>query len=96
MMYKNETCEAVHYAEACAGFGAARLAVDEGFVAVFRLSKRYRRVIDEGWVNTANHVDVNVYGILPLELFRQTGEDAFYRQGMELADGQWENPLPDG
>jgi unsaturated rhamnogalacturonyl hydrolase len=97
MMYRNETCEAVHYAEACAGFGAARLAgLMKDSSAVFRLSERYKRVIEEGFVNTANHVDVNVYGILPLELFRQAGDSAFFRQGMELADGQWESPLPDG
>jgi rhamnogalacturonyl hydrolase YesR len=97
MMYKSEQVSAVHYAEACAGFGAVRLAgllSDKDRLA--KLAARYRRVIDEGIPNTANHVDVNVYGILPLELFMQTKDEQFLKQGIALADGQWENPLPDG
>jgi rhamnogalacturonyl hydrolase YesR len=54
------------------------------------------RVLDEGIENTANHVDANVYGILPLELYRQTGNSRFYKQGIELADRQWTDPLPGG
>jgi rhamnogalacturonyl hydrolase YesR len=97
MMYRTEQVRAVHYAEVCTGFGAARLAgwlEDEETLA--RLSERYLRVIDEGIENTANHVDANVYGILPLELYRHTGNKRFLEQGMALADGQWEDPLPDG
>jgi unsaturated rhamnogalacturonyl hydrolase len=97
MMYWNEQVKCVHYAEACAGFGAVRFA---GLVrdtsAIRRLSARYMKVIDDGMVNTANHVDANVYGILPLELSMQTGERKFFRQGLALADGQWENPLAGG
>jgi unsaturated rhamnogalacturonyl hydrolase len=97
MMYRSETVRAVHYAEACAGFGAARLAGRTGDTStVNRLCRRYGRVIDEGVENTANHVDANVYGILPLELFRLTGSGRFRSQGLALADGQWKDPLPDG
>lgn len=97
MMYRSGTVQAIHYAEACAGFGAVRLAARIGdSEAVARLSARYRRVIDEGIVNTADHVDANVYGILPLELALRTGSDPFRAQGLALADGQWLNPLPDG
>ena len=97
MMYVSDHGSGVHYAEACAGFGAARLAgwlQDAGTLT--RLSERYMRVIDDRVVNTADHVDVNVYGILPLELYMQTGDQTFFRQGIELADGQWQDPLPDG
>jgi unsaturated rhamnogalacturonyl hydrolase len=97
MMYRSENVRAVHYAEACAGFGAARLAGRTGDSPILaRLSERYRRVIDDSLENTANHVDVNVYGILPLELALRTGSEKFRAQGMALAEGQWENPLPDG
>jgi rhamnogalacturonyl hydrolase YesR len=97
MMYESGHCTAVHYAEACAAFGAARLAglIEDSFTLT-RLSDRYMRVIVEKIVNTANHVDANVYGILPLELYIQTGNKAFFRQGLELANLQWEDPLPDG
>ncbi len=97
MMYISDHCIAVHYAEACAGFGAARLA---GFlhdsVTISRLSERYKRVIDDSIVNTANHVDANVYGILPMELYMQTGSKLFYHQGIELANIQWADTLPNG
>jgi unsaturated rhamnogalacturonyl hydrolase len=97
MMYDTETVKAVHYAEVCTGFGAARLAGLLNDSAILdKLTARYMRVIDEKIPNTANHVDVNVYGILPLELYRQTQNDIFFQQGMALADGQWADPLPNG
>jgi len=97
MMYNTGKVRAVHYAEACAGFGAARLA---GFLKdnerLQKLADRYMRVIDENITNTANHVDANVYGILPLELYRQLKDSRFLDQGLEFADDQWKDPLPDG
>jgi unsaturated rhamnogalacturonyl hydrolase len=97
MMYRSKNVLAVHYAEAGGGFGAVRLAGRTGdSAAVARLSARYGRVINEAITNTANHVDANVYGILPLELFLRTDFDPFRVQGMALADSQWAHPLPDG
>jgi len=97
MMYRTDHVTAVHYAEVCTAFGAARVA---GWLndraTLEQLSERYVRVIDEDIVNTANHVDANVYGILPLELHRLTGNRAFLEQGLALADGQWADPRPDG
>jgi rhamnogalacturonyl hydrolase YesR len=97
MMYTVPPCTAVHYAEACAGFGAARLAAFLGDKQTLeKLTIRYARVIDDSIINTANHVDANVYGILPLELYRHSKEERFFKQGIDLADGQWADPLPDG
>jgi unsaturated rhamnogalacturonyl hydrolase len=97
MMYISEQCTGVHYAEACVGFGAARYAgLTNDSSTIAKLSKRYMKVIDDGIVNTANHVDVNVYGILPLELYMQTREKKFFDQGIDLANLQWKNPLPSG
>lgn len=97
MMYETSDCISVHYAEVCAGFGAARLAgLLNDSATLARLSTRYMRVLDEGIMNTANHVDANVYGILPLELYIQTGNQIFYDQGIELADIQWADPLDNG
>lgn len=97
MMYVSEHCNAVHYAEACAAFGAAKLAgLLKDTDIITRLSERYMKIIEDGIANTANHVDGNVYGILPLELYLQTHNQVFFKQGIELADLQWEHPLPDG
>jgi rhamnogalacturonyl hydrolase YesR len=97
MMYRTETVRGVHYAEACAGFGAARLAGLLNEKDLLRqLEDRYLRVIDDTIENTSNHVDVNVYGILPLELYMQGKNDKFLQQGIEFADDEWKDPLPDG
>ena len=92
MMYNYNNVVSVHYAEACAGFGAVRLAgILKDSEMLTKLSNRYARGLDEHIINTADHVDANVYGILPLELYLQTKEEKFLRQGLELADGQWKN-----
>jgi len=97
MMYNTPDVKAVHYAEACAGFGALRLAgLQNDRKTIEDLVKRYTRVIDEKILNTANHVDVNVYGIVPLEIYILTKDDKFLMQGIELADGQWKDPQQDG
>lgn len=97
MMYKSEQVRAVHYAEVCTAFGAARLA---GFLndqaTIAKIAQRYQRVIDEKIENTANHVDANVYGILPLELYLHNWDTVWLNEGMAFADGQWEDPLPNG
>ncbi|HNW58292.1 MAG TPA: glycoside hydrolase family 88 protein [bacterium] len=87
----------IHYSEACAGFGAAHLAGllhDKELLA--RLASRYARANTDSLTDLADHVDANVYGILPLELYRQTGEKTFFQQGIALADAQWVDPRPDG
>jgi rhamnogalacturonyl hydrolase YesR len=97
MMYVTDFWTGVHYAEACTGFGAARLAglLNDSEI-IRKLSDRYTIVIEDSLVKDANHVDANVYGILPLELYMQNGEKKFLDQGLELADGQWKDTLPDG
>jgi len=97
MMYKTPDVFAVHYAEACAGYGAIKFAgliQDKSMMQA--LTVRYDRVIDEKIPNSSNHVDVNVYGILPLELFLQNKQQKYLEQGLPFADGQWKDPLPDG
>jgi unsaturated rhamnogalacturonyl hydrolase len=99
MMYEIGSGEvkAVHYAEVCTGFGAVRFAgLLQDSATVRKLSERYMRVLDDDIENTANHVDVNVYGILPLELYMHNKNEKFLKQGLELADIQWKNPLSDG
>jgi unsaturated rhamnogalacturonyl hydrolase len=97
MMYVTDFWTGVHYAEACAGFGAVRLTglLNDADI-MDRLITRYSKVIEDSLVKDANHVDANVYGILPLELYLQTGEEKFLQQGLALADEQWEDTLSNG
>jgi unsaturated rhamnogalacturonyl hydrolase len=97
MMYETPDVYAVHYAEACAGYGAIKLSGLLGDKTnMQKLIARYDRVTEEKIPNTANHVDVNVYGILPLEIYLQNKDIKYLAQGIELADGQWDNPTPEG
>ncbi|MCF8359080.1 MAG: glycoside hydrolase family 88 protein [Prolixibacteraceae bacterium] len=89
--------QSIHYSEACTGFGAARFANLTGNDQIIeKLTERYMKVIEDSIPITGNHVDGNVYGILPLELYKHTGIETFKEQGMWLADQQWENPTPEG
>lgn len=97
MMYETQGVTAIHYAEVCTAFGAARLAgILYDSITIKQLSKRYLKVVQDSITNTANHVDANVYGILPLELFKQNHDSLFFNQGIRFANDQWKNPLPNG
>ena len=94
---ENSLVFGIHYAEACAGFGAVRLAdALKDSALLERLAQRYAVERTDAIPNSANHVDVNVYGILPLELHQAGMGEAFREQGLRYADGQWEDPLQDG
>ncbi len=102
MYYRVADVCSIHYAEACAGMGALRCAgATNDHELVERLRARYSFELAPNEepgkiINTANHVDANVYGILPLEIYLQTGDIKFLNQGLALAEGQWDDPLPNG
>lgn len=97
MMYKTPGVTAVHYADICTGYGAIKMAGKlKDTKAMNALITKYDRIKSENITNTANHVDANVYGILPLELFIQNKTQENLIDGLAFADGQWENPLNDG
>jgi len=81
---ENSLVFGIHYAEACAGFGAVRLAdALKDSALLERLAQRYAVERTDTIPNSANHVDVNVYGILPLELYRVGMSTAFGLKGVE-------------
>ncbi len=41
-------------------------------------------------------VDANIFGIWPFELYQQTDDDSYIRDGKYLADEEWEDPRDDG
>jgi len=47
-------------------------------------------------VPTPNHVDLTVFGTVPLELYIETKEQKYLDLGKSIADKQWEDPQPDG
>jgi unsaturated rhamnogalacturonyl hydrolase len=44
----------------------------------------------------SGHVDYNVFGIWPFELYRQTGDEVYLKVAKWLADEEYKNPREDG
>jgi unsaturated rhamnogalacturonyl hydrolase len=97
MMYRTAELTTIHYAEACAGMGAVRLAcLSNDTLLLNELDKRYRELIAGFDTLPANHVDANVLGILPFEFYQCGGGNENLLQGLRFADIQWENPTEEG
>ena len=96
MIYDTPGVHAVHYAEVCTAFGAVKFAgLTRDSVMMQALTERYLKV-EEKIPNTANHVDANVYGILPLEIYMHNQDTTELNLGLFYADGQWSDTLSNG
>ena len=90
----------VHYAEDSAwvhGLQFAQLTGDAELKEA--LIRRFDRFLAPGGaelISMQRHVDHTIFGIVPLELYIQTGEEKYLKIGKMLADRQWEQPRPDG
>lgn len=91
--------EALHYSEAATAVGALRYADAVGDdETVDRLVARYAALLndDSELISRRPHVDMNVIGIVPLQIAMITGDEAFLDQGLSFADAQWSDPTADG
>lgn len=89
----------VIYTEACAGYGALKVAKEIGDKDLtVRLVKKFERFLSPNakFINPVAHVDYRVIGIVPLEIYMQTKDRRFLNFGQGLADKQWEKTTPDG
>lgn len=89
----------LHYAEACAGLGALRIADDiKDQETIDKLVKRYSGFLNEEdvLIDRVQHVDHNVMGIVPLEIFLVTGKEEYKKAGMWFADAQWDQEIEGG
>jgi rhamnogalacturonyl hydrolase YesR len=91
----------VHYAEDSTWYAAlefAKLTNDQAMTgALVKRFDPYRT--EEGQQNLISwqrHVDHNIFGIVPLELYICTKDPKYLDLGKKLADRQWENPTPEG
>ena len=87
----------IHYAEVCTWYGALRYAevvgdkklikqLQDRFDLLFTTEKPYQPIM--------NHVDLNMFGCLPLEFYKITKDKKYFELGMPYADTQW--TLPEG
>ena len=85
------------YQKVCAYYGALIFAdatanseitrqIEAGFQPYYEGKRKYRR----------GHVDFNVFGIWPFELYRQSGNNDYLDMARDLADHEYLNPRPDG
>jgi rhamnogalacturonyl hydrolase YesR len=95
------TRPAVHYAEDSTWYAAlefARLTNDRALTdALVKRFDPWRT--EEGQqklISWERHVDHNIFGIVPLELYLRTKEPQYLALGKKLADRQWEKPTPEG
>lgn len=95
-----ETKNPVKYPEVCTWFGALRFAnATKDKEMLQQLENRFIPILGENnkAMQTPNHVDNTVFGIVPLQLYLQTGKRAYYDVGVDFADRQWitpKNPNP--
>ena len=89
------------YPEVCAWYGAltfANVAHDEALRQ--ELIKRFEPLMPDGAEAERRpqrrHVDDSIFGVVPLEIARQTKDPRYLKEGLWWADRQWENPQPDG
>ena len=87
------------YPEACTALGALRLAKnlnDEPLIE--KLVERYSDFIVEGnkFVNNIEHVDHNMRGIVPFQIYIVSGDERFKTVGLDHADRQWVKEIDGG
>src|SRR6266567_3658947 len=90
----------VIYPEVCAWYGSltlAQLTNDRDLRT--RLIHKFDLLLTTGGkknISPEPHVDYRVFGVVPLEIYMQTGETKYLDLGKSLADKQWDKPTADG
>lgn len=85
----------IHYAEVCTWYGALRFAeVRKDKVLITKLRNRFELLfhLEQKLLPPPIHVDQNMFGCLPLKLYRMTGDERYRELGMPYADTQWALP----
>jgi len=87
----------LHYSCACAYYGLLRFAEATGDAALRgRAVARLEPILSGRWIPPTGHVDFNVFGIVPLEVYRQTGDERGLAVGIRLADDEFGDAGQDG
>lgn len=92
----NQPITTITYSEICLWYGALRFAnVTRSNRLLQQLKDRFMPLYgeEEHLLPALGHVDRNVTGAIPFELYRQTGEEKFLELGFRYADDQWKMPL---
>lgn len=85
----------IHYAEVCTWLGSLRYArIAKNTELIDALENRFKTLLEKesAYLPIKNHVDLNMFGCLPLELYQITSNKQYYNIGMSYADTQWQLP----
>ncbi len=97
MLYRGN--KGLHYAEACAAVGALRFADKTGDTDTLnKIIARYEKFLDDDsiLISRHSHVDHNVMGIVPFQIYLINQDKRYLELALTFADQQWENPTEDG
>ncbi len=90
----------VIYPEVCAGYGSLTVAqLTKDTALRDNLRQKFAPLFTpkgSQHISPDAHVDYRIFGVVPFELYLQTGEQHYLVAGRGLADKQWETPTPDG
>ncbi len=89
----------LHYAEACTAIGALRVTKSLGEDELIdKLVHRYEGFLtnDKKLTNKVEHVDHNLMGIVPLQIYLATGDEKYKAAGLDYADRQWVKEIEGG
>jgi unsaturated rhamnogalacturonyl hydrolase len=92
--------QSITYPEVCTWYGALQFAKATGNKELAtKLAQRYEPLLaqSQSLVPKPDHVDHNVFGAIPLELYKQTNQAKYLEAGQAFADQQWQlpaNPSP--
>lgn len=88
----NEPRTQITYPDVCAwmgGFWFARATSNEKLMEML-IERFYPLTKEESFLQPKpNHVDNNIFGVLPLEIYKQTGSNDYKKMGLYYADSQW-------
>lgn len=85
----------IHYAEVCTWYGALTFAqAGNDSVLIKQLINRFDPLFssERNFLPIMNHVDLNMFGCLPLEIYRITKDKRYFDLGMPYAITQWTLP----
>ena len=85
----------IHYAEVCTWYGALRYAEITGDKQLAgQLKDRFDLLVtmEKSHLPIMDHVDLNVFGCIPLELYKITKDKKYLEMGLSYADTQWTLP----
>jgi rhamnogalacturonyl hydrolase YesR len=85
------------YQRVCAYYGACKLSAAINDQSILQqMEECYTPFLEGKSLAHSGHVDYNVFGIWPFEMYRQTGNEQYLTLAKELADDEFKNPREDG